>query len=283
VVARFVIPKKFARTTEAGIKPDPVSVTVTGSAPTVAEVGVIEFANGLGLFTATETPCEVPPPGGGFTAVTAAFPSVEVRLAAVEKTIDVEVREVIETPAVVPFQSTVVEALNPVPESVKTPDDPPRMVVGVIPETETDGLGTVNVLPFEVCWSGLRTEIVFVPATARRAEETVTPMVEAATELTAIDALAPFQRTVAPEANPVPEICTVVLPTPAVTPDGFKAVIVGGGLLIVRFTAEDVPPTGAGLTTVTGSVPGVERRLDEMIAVTVLAESQVVGRATVPR
>lgn len=121
-----------------------------------------------------------------------------------------------------------------------------------------------------------------MPAEVRSAEETVTPIAVDVTELTAIEAVAPFQSTAAPEENPVPEICTDVLPAPAVTPDGLKAVIVGAGLVIVKLTADDVPPIGVGLTTVTGSVPGLARRLEDTIAVAVVDDSQVVGRAVAP-
>lgn len=149
VVARFVTPKKFARTTDVGMNPTPVMVNVTGGAPTTADVGVIELADGLGLFTATETDPDVPPPGGGLTAVTTAVPKGDAILAAVEKTIEVEVLDVMVTPELLPFQSTDVVALKPVPLRVKTPVDPPRIVVGLMPEIAATGLETVNVLPFE--------------------------------------------------------------------------------------------------------------------------------------
>ncbi len=38
---------------------------------------------------------------------------------------------------------------------------------------------------------------------------------------------------------------------------GESEVIVGAALLTVRFEAAEVPPAGAGLKTVTGTVPGV--------------------------
>ena len=44
---------------------------------------------------------------------------------------------------------------------------------------------------------------------------------------------------------------------PAAVEAGDNAVIAGEGLLIVKLAAVEVPPPGAGLTTVTAAVPAV--------------------------
>src|SRR5258708_38605741 len=68
---------------------------------------------------------------------------------------------------------------------------------------------------------------------------------------------------------------------PAVPPAGDSDVIVGTGLtlLIVKVAPLEVPPPGAGLTTVTLAVPAPATRAAETWAVSFVALAYVVGRA----
>jgi hypothetical protein len=67
----------------------------------------------------------------------------------------------------------------------------------------------------------------------------------------------PFQFTVEPETKPVPFTVSVNAAPPAVAEAGLRPVVVGTGLLIVKVWALEVPPPGAGFTTVTEAVPAV--------------------------
>src|SRR5712692_7074825 len=67
--------------------------------------------------------------------------------------------------------------------------------------------------------------------------------------------LAPFQRTTELGANPLPFTASQK-PGPAATAlEGEMEAAVGAGLLMVNVFAPDVPPPGAGLSTVTSAVP----------------------------
>lgn len=61
---------------------------------------------------------------------------------------------------------------------------------------------------------------------------------------------APFQVTVDVGTNPLPDIASVDPPLVVVTVPGAAAEICGAGLLTVKAMAADVPPPGAGFTTV---------------------------------
>jgi hypothetical protein len=60
---------------------------------------------------------------------------------------------------------------------------------------------------------------------------------------------------------------------PAVAEVGLMLVVVGAGLLIAKICALDVPPPGAGLTTVTEAVPAVAMSAAVMAAVSCVADT----------
>jgi hypothetical protein len=60
----------------------------------------------------------------------------------------------------------------------------------------------------------------------------------------------PFQRTTDPLIKFVPVTVSVNANPPALTEDGLKLEIFGAGLLIAKVRTFEVPPPGAGLTTV---------------------------------
>ena len=77
-------------------------------------------------------------------------------------------------------------------------------------------------------------------------------------ELTNVVVLAlPLNFTDEVDTKPVPFTVKVNAAPPAVAPFGERVEIVGAGLLMVNVCAPEVPPPGAGLVTVTGTVPAV--------------------------
>jgi hypothetical protein len=68
-------------TTELEMKFAPLTVRVKAAPPTVAPVGDTEAIVGAGLFIASDTPAEVPPPGAGFVTVRVADPAAAMLLA----------------------------------------------------------------------------------------------------------------------------------------------------------------------------------------------------------
>src|SRR5262245_45844838 len=88
---------------------------------------------------------------------------------------------------------------------------------------------------------------------------------------------------VEPVMKPVPLTVSVKASAPALTLDGLIPVIVGAGgsgtLEIVNVCAFEGPPPGGGLKTVRGAVPTAARSLAGMLAVTRVAETNVVVRS----
>src|SRR5207253_833627 len=60
---------------------------------------------------------------------------------------------------------------------------------------------------------------------------------------------------------------------------GLSPVVAGTGFVMVKVCAFDVPPPGAGLKTVTCAVPAVARSVAEIVAVSCVADANVVGRS----
>ena len=90
--------------------------------------------------------------------------------------------------------------------------------------------------------------------------------------------LAPFTFTVAPLTKFVPFTVKVKAAPPVIALTGDKLVIVGTGLLTAKFEAAEVPPPGAGLTTVIESVPADAMSLAGMLAVSCVGLTRVVVR-----
>ena len=89
----------------------------------------------------------------------------------------------------------------------------------------------------------------------------------------------PFHFTVEVETKFVPFTVKVNCAPPAVAQVGLSEVIVGTGLLMVKVCAFDVPPPGAGFTTVTDAVPAFATRAAVTVAVTCVEETNVVLKA----
>src|SRR5438552_16680242 len=92
---------------------------------------------------------------------------------------------------------------------------------------------------------------------------------------------APFHCTTAPETKLLPLTVSVKAAPPAVALFGTRVVRVGTGLVevIVTLRALEVPPPGAGLTTVTGAVPAAAMSLAGMAAVSAVTLTKAVGHA----
>jgi hypothetical protein len=90
--------------------------------------------------------------------------------------------------------------------------------------------------------------------------------------------LDPFQSTVEPETKAVPFTVSVNPAPPAVAEVGLRLVVASTALLIVKVWALEVPPPGAGFTTVTEAVPAVAMSAAVIAAVTWVAETYVVVR-----
>ena len=121
---------------------------------------------------------------------------------------------------------------------------------------------------------GFTTVIDAVPAVATRDAGTVAVSCVEETKLVARGA--PFQFTVEVETKLVPFTVKMKSALPAAIQVGLIEVVVGTGLLIVNVTEFDVPPPGAGFTTVTDAVPTVATFAAGTIAVSWVEETNVV-------
>jgi hypothetical protein len=89
----------------------------------------------------------------------------------------------------------------------------------------------------------------------------------------------PFHTTVEDETKFVPVTVSVNAALPTNAEFGLKDAAVGMGLLIVNITAPELPPPGAGLTTVTIAVPAVAMSAGVIAACKLVLERKVVARA----
>src|SRR6202044_2429725 len=114
----------FTWTTEAVTNLSPVTVRVAGVVVPAASVdGLTWMAPTGGLLIATWAAAEVPPPGGGFTAVSERFPVADTSAAArVTFTWVALVKVVVRA---LPFTSITVEGVKPVPLTAITGEEVP--------------------------------------------------------------------------------------------------------------------------------------------------------------
>ena len=87
----------------------------------------------------------------------------------------------------------------------------------------------------------------------------------------------PFHVTADAETKLVPVSVMVVAALPAVTEAGEIAVSVGTGFVMLKGTAAEAPPPGAGFVTVTEAVPAVASRLAGILALSAVAPLYVVA------
>ena len=138
---------------------------------------------------------------------------------------------------------------------------------------------TVNVCAFDVPppGAGFTTVIEAVSGVAIRA--VVTVAVTCVEEPNVVASVVPFHLTVEVETKFVPVTVNVNCPPPAVAQVGLIELVVGIGLLIVNVCGFDVPPPGAGFTTVTDAVPAFATRAAVTVAVSCVEETNVVVKA----
>ena len=276
---------------EVLIKFDPFAVNVNAAAPAVALIGVMETRVGTGLFPTAlivnVRVFDVPPPGAGVTTVTGAVPAVVTSAAL---TVAVNCNPL--TKVVInaePFHLIVEEAMKLVPFTVSVNAAAPAVTLAGEREVAV-GTGLVatglmvNATAFELPPPGvpLNTVILAVPAVAISGAVTAAVNCVAFTKVV-VSAL-PFQLTTDPLMKFVPVTVRVKAGLPAVVLIGEMAVTVGTGLLptavMVNVEVFDVPPPGAGVTTVTAAVPAVATRGAVTAAVNCNGPTNVVVSAT---
>src|SRR6267143_2550975 len=125
--------------------------------------------------------------------------------------------------------------------------------------------------------AGVATVICGVPAAATSAAEMAAVSCVALRNV--VVRAAPFQRTVELLTKPPPFTRRVSGPVPTVAPVGISPVSPGAGLVTVKACAAEVPPPGAGVTTVTCGVPAAATSAAAMVAVSWVALTKVVVRA----
>src|SRR5438477_23090 len=134
----------------------------------------------------------------------------------------------------------------------------------------------VNVSAFDVPppGAGFTTVTDAVPTAATFAAGTIA--VSLIEETNVVARAEPFQLTVEVETKLVPFTVRVKEPLPAMVEVGLIEVMVGTGLLMLKVTALDVPPPGAGFTTVMDAVPALAIRAAGTVAVSCVALTYVV-------
>jgi hypothetical protein len=133
-----------------------------------------------------------------------------------------------------------------------------------------------KVTPLDVAPQGLTTVIEAVPAFAIREAGTVA--VSCVEETNVVASADPFQFTVELETKFVPFTVNVNCGPPTAAQVGLSELIVGVAL-IVNVTAFDVAPQGLGFTTVIEAVPGFLMFVFGTVAVSWVAETNVVVSA----
>src|SRR2546421_285290 len=127
--------------------------------------------------------------------------------------------------------------------------------------------------------AGVATVICAVPAPATSAAEMAAVSCVALRNV--VVRAAPFQRTVEPLTKPPPftRRVSVTAAFPADVPVGDSVASAGDGLLTLNVWAAEVPPPGAGVTTVTDAVAAAARSEAGIAAVSCVALTKVVVRA----
>src|SRR2546423_5097649 len=267
----------FQRTVELLTKPLPFTRSVRGRAPAVTPVGVSPVSPGTGLFTVNVRAPEVPPPGAGVITVTCGVPAAATSAAAMAAVSCVALTKTVVRAA--PFQLTVEPPakLLPVTVSVKAAF-PAAALAGDRVESVGDGLLTLNVWAAEVPppGAGVTTVTCGVPAAATSAAAMAAVSCVALTKV--VVRVAPFHLTVLPLTKPVPVTVSVKAGLPADVLVGDRAARGGAELLTVNVWAAEVPPPGAGVTTVTDAVVAAARSVAGIAAVSWVALTNVVVR-----
>jgi len=155
-----------------------------------------------------------------------------------------------------PFHRTTELVSNFVPVTVRVKLAPPATVfVGDMRVTVGAGFAMVNVRAFEVPPPGLelKTTTLAVPGATMSVAGTEAVNWVALTKV--VVSAVPFHIMVDAFTKLLPVTVKVKAAVPAVRLRGDNEPATGTGFLTVKETEPDVPPPGAGLDTVTGTVP----------------------------
>ena len=235
----------------------------------VSTVGLSETFGVPTDVTEKLTGVAAPPPGDGLTTETgivAAFATFAAEIAAVSC---VELTNVV--PFACPLKVTTELALNPVPFTVSAKAAAPAWTVdGCNAAIAGNGLLILKETALDVPPPGatLVTVTVDAPAVATSAARIAAVSWVALTNVV-VRGL-PLKFTTELPTNFVPLTVSASAPEPAMTLTGCREVIAGVGLLaavMVKVTAFDVPPPGAGLVTVTVGAPAATTSLASIAAV----------------
>jgi hypothetical protein len=250
----------FQFTTEVDTKFVPFTAKVKFDLPAVVEVGLIKVNVGTGFVVAVTVKTslfDVPPPGAGFTTVTGNVPVAATSPAGMIAVSSVEEANVVV--AATPLKSMAEFEMKFVPSTVIVKSGLPTAVeVGLIEVTAGTGFAAaviVNVSAFDVPppGAGFTTVTRAVPDVATSAAVIVAVIWVEEANVVVRDV--PFQFTTESVTKFVPFTVSVKSELLAAMEMGEREVVVGTGFNTVNVCAFDVPPPGAGFTTVTESVP----------------------------
>ena len=225
----------------------------------------------------------MPPPGAGVTTVIATEPAVAMSPAVMLARSSVPLTNVVER--MPPSQRTTDDGTKPLPFTMSVNAGPPATaVLGLRVPTTGTGFGamTANVSAVEVPppGAGVTTLTVRAPGVAMSPAVMVVSSCVALTNV--VGRLEPFHCTTDELTNRLPVTVSVNdgPPARALLGDSSAATGAGFGATIVNVRAADVPPPGAGVTTVTGTVPAVAMSAAAIVARTSVALTNMVGRLT---
>jgi len=232
---------------------------VSGNAklPTVIDAGEMPLIVGTSALIVNVLALDVPPPGAGVTTVTETVPSVATSNAGTVAVSAVALTYVVVN-AVVPH-ITVDWLVKPAPFTVSGKAAAPAVaVVGEIPPTVGASALTVNGLPLEVPppGAGVTTVTKTVPSVATCNDVTCAVSSVALTNVVASAVVPHFTVDALVKFAPVTVSGNAAAPVVAVVGEIPLIVGAGGGALIVKVSAPEVPPPGGSVTTVTATPPG---------------------------
>ena len=256
----------FTRTTAPSTKLAPLTVKVNPAPPTSFVEGSRLLIDGTGLPTVKEADVDVPPPGAGFVTVTGYVPAVvmsDARIAAVNW---VGLTKLVTRATLLNFTTEVPTKFVPSTVNVKAPElavldvGDNVLIVGT-------GLLMLRATPFDgpPPGAGFTTVIEIDPAALMSAAGILAVTWLAFTN--EVVRAAPLTLTVEELTKLEPLTVNVKAASPTVLEVGLKVVIAGIGLLTVKLVEPDGPPPGAGLKTVTETLPALATSAAVMAAV----------------
>lgn len=223
------------------------------------------------------TAFDVPPPGVGVTTVTLAVPTLAMSVAGIAAVNCVALTKVVVRG--LPFHCTVEPLTKLLPLTVKVKAAPPAVApFGFKLVIEGRGLLMANVAASEVPPPGAGVVTVTLAVLAVAMSVAGIKAVNCVALMKNVVRALPFHCTVESLMNPLPVTTNVKAVPPAVAEAGFKLVMAGAGLLMVKVSPFDVPPPGDGLATVTVAVPAAAKSPAGMVAVNCVALTKLVVR-----